>query len=324
MPLKTLLATVCIAAVTASSAVAQDFPTKPVSLVMPYSAGGPGDTLSRIVGQGLTKVFGKQFIIENAAGAGGTIGSTKVANAKPDGHTLLMIHISHATNPALYPKLTYDPVNSFEPVGIVADLPMAFVAKKDFPAKDFQEFLAYVKANKDKVNYGHAGTGSASHLCGLLFFSAIETPVTTVPYKGTGPAMNDLMGGQIDFMCDQSLSVVSPVKAGRVKAYAVTSKSKVDALPDLPTVDASGVPGFEVSIWYGLFAPKGTPKPVIDKLVTGLNEALKDPEVKAKLADLGAVAAPPEKAQPEALRALLRSEIDKWTPIIKKAGVYAE
>ena len=316
MSFRTLLAVGCFAAATASNAVAQDYPSKPVSLVMPYSAGGPGDTLSRIVGQGLTKAFRKQFIIENTAGAGGTIGSTKVANARPDGHTLLMIHISHATNPALYPKLSYDPVNSFEPIGVVADLPMAFVARKDLPAKDFQELLAYVKANKDDVKYGNAGTGSASHLCGLLFFSALETRVTTVPYKGTGPAMNDLMGGQIDMMCDQTLNVVSALKAGRVKGYAVTSKAKVDALPDLPTVDATGVPGFEVSIWYGLYAPK--------KLVVGLNEALKDPEVKAKLADLGAVAATPEKAQPEALRALLRAEIDKWTPIIKKAGVYGE
>jgi putative tricarboxylic transport membrane protein len=324
MSFRTLLAVGCFAAATASNAVAQDYPSKPVSLVMPYSAGGPGDTLSRIVGQGLTKAFRKQFIIENTAGAGGTIGSTKVANARPDGHTLLMIHISHATNPALYPKLSYDPVNSFEPIGVVADLPMAFVARKDLPAKDFQELLAYIKANKDDVKYGNAGTGSASHLCGLLFFSALETRVTTVPYKGTGPAMNDLMGGQIDMMCDQTLNVVSALKAGRVKGYAVTSKAKVDALPDLPTVDATGVPGFEVSIWYGLFAPKNTPKPVIEKLVVGLNEALKDPEVKAKLADLGALAATPEKAQPEALRALLRAEIDKWTPIIKKAGVYGE
>jgi tripartite-type tricarboxylate transporter receptor subunit TctC len=324
MSFRALLAAACVTALTPSSVTAQDYPSKPVSLIMPYSAGGPGDTLTRIVGQGLTKVFGKQFLVENAAGAGGTIGSTKVANAKPDGHTLLMIHISHATNPALYPKLPYDPVNSFEPVGIVADLPMAFVARKDFPASNFQELLAYVKANKDDVKYGHAGIGSASHLCGLLFFSAIETAVTTVPYKGTGPAMNDLLGGQIDFMCDQTLNVVSPIRAGRIKPYAVTSKTKVDVLPDLPTVDASGVPGFEVSIWYALYAPTRTPKPVIEKLTAGLQQALNDPEVKVKLADLGAVPASAEKAQPEALRALLTAEIEKWTPIIQKAGVYAE
>lgn len=324
MLFKTLLAAGFGLAASALGAVAQDFPTKPVSLIMPYSAGGPGDTLSRIVGQGLTKTLGKAVIVENVPGAGGTIGSARVANARPDGHTLLVTHVSHATNPALYPKLTYDPVGGFEPVGVVADLPMAFVARKDFPAENFAGFLAHVRANKDKVNYGHAGVGSASHLCGLLFFSAIETQVTTVPYKGTGPAMNDLMGGQIDAMCDQTLNVVSPLRAGRVKAFAVTSKAPVDALPGLPTVDASGVPGFEVSIWYALFAPKGTPRPVVDKLVAALNEALRDPEVKAKLADLGAVAASPERARPEALRAHLRAEIDRWGPVIKKAGVYAE
>ena len=324
MLFRTLLAAGLGLAASALGAAAQDFPTKPVSLVMPYSAGGPGDTLSRIIGQGMAKALGKPVIVENVPGAGGTIGSAKVANARPDGHTLLMIHVSHATNPALYPKLTYDPVDGFEPVGIVADLPMAFVARKDFPADDFAGFLAYVRANKDKMNYGHAGVGSASHLCGLLFFSTVETQVTTIPYKGTGPAMNDLLGGQIDAICDQSLNVVSPVRAGRVKAFAVTSKAPVEALPGVPTVDASGVPGFEVGIWYALFAPKGTPKPVVDRLVSALNEALKDPEVKAKLADLGAVPVGPDRANPDALRAHVTAEINRCGPVIKAAGVYAE
>ena len=319
------VASVALAAlVLATSATAQDFPTKYVTVVMPFSAGGPGDTLARIIAGNLTKTLKQQVLIENAAGAGGTIGTAKVAKANPDGYTLLMIHVSHATNPALYRNLRYDAINDFEPIGLVADLPMVFVAKKDFPPGNFKDFVAYVKANKDKINYGHAGIGSASHLCGLLFFSAIEADVTTVPYKGAGPAMNDLMGGQFDIMCDQIVNVISPVKGGKIKAYAVTSKTKAAAMPNLPTVAESGLPGFEVSIWYGLFAPKGTPKPVIDKLVAALQEALKDPSVKAKLADLGAEPVSQDRATPAGLRALLKSEIDKWGPIIKKAGVYAD
>src|SRR5829696_4919099 len=184
-------------------------------------------------------------------------GAAKAASAKPDGHTVLMNHISHATNPALYRNLRYNTEADFEPVGLVADLPSAFVARKDFPANSFAEFLAYVKANKDKLNYGHAGIGSASHLCGLLFFSTIQTQVTTVPYKGTGPAMNDLMGGQIDLMCDQIVNVVSPIKGGKIKSYAVTSPTRAEALPNLPTVAEAGLPGFEVNIWY---APCSRPK----------------------------------------------------------------
>jgi tripartite-type tricarboxylate transporter receptor subunit TctC len=293
-------------------------------MIMPYSAGGPGDTLTRLVAQSMTKTLKQQVLVENVAGAGGTIGSTRVANASPDGYTLLMIHVSHATNPALYPKLRYDPIKDFEPVGLVADLPMVFVAKKDFPPNDFKGMVEYVKANKDKVNYGHAGIGSASHLCGLLFFSAIQTNVTTVPFRGAGPAMNDLLGGQIDFMCDQTLNVVSPLKAQKIKGYAVASKARSPALPNLPTANESGLPGFELNIWYGLFAPKGTPKPVLDKLVAGLQEAVKDPTVKSRFADLGATAVTADRAQPQALRILLKSEIDKWGPVIKKAGVYGE
>jgi putative tricarboxylic transport membrane protein len=307
-----------------AGAAAQDFPTRHITLVMPFSAGGPGDTLARIVAQSMTKVLGKQVIVENAAGAGSTIGAAKVASARPDGYTLLMNHISQATNPALYRNLRYNTETDFEPVGQVAELPSAFVARKDFAAKDFAEFLAHIRAQGDKLNYGNAGLGSASHLCGLLFLSAMQVQVTTVPYKGTGPAMNDLMGGQIDFMCDQIVNVVSPIKSGKVKAYAVTSKSKTEALPDLPTASEAGLRGFELNIWYAMFAPKGTPKPIIDKLVAALNEALKDPDVKARFADLGAIPVGPDRANPEFLRAYVKAEIERWGPIIKAAGAYAE
>ena len=306
------------------NAYAQEFPTKTVSLIMPYSAGGPGDTLARLVAQSMTKTLKKQVIVENYPGAGGTIGSARVANASPDGHTLLMIHVSHATNPALYPKLAYDSIKDFEPVGLVADLPMVFVSKKGLPVKNFKELIDYIKANKDKVNYGHAGTGSASHLCGLLFNSAIKTKVTMVPYKGAAPAISDMMGGQVDFMCDQTVNVVPYIKSGRINGYAVASKTKSPALPDLPTANDAGLPSFELNIWYGVFAPKGTPKPVVEKLSASLQEAIKDPTVTAKLADLGATPVSAERARPDALRVQLKSEIDKWGPIIKEAGVYGE
>lgn len=319
-----IVAIACMVCVVATRAAAQEFPSKPVTLMMPYAAGGPGDTITRIIGQGMSKVFGRQFLVENTAGAGGTIGTAKVAAAAPDGHSLLVMHLGHAANTALYRNLRYDAIGDFEPIGMIAESPMAFVAKKDFPAGNFKDFVAHVKARNENVTYGHAGIGSASHLCGLLFFSAIETTVTNVPYKGTGPALNDLLGGQFDFMCDQTLNVFQPVKAGMLKAFAATTRTRLAVLPDLPTAAEAGLPGFEITVWFAMYAPKGTPKPVIDKLAAALQEALKDPEVKSRLAASGAETVAPERAQPDALRAHLKAEIDKWGPIIKKAGVYAE
>ena len=315
------LATAALLTGVATAALAQDYPTRPVTMVMPFAAGGPGDTIARLIAQGMTPALKQQVIIENIAGAGGSIGSAKIPSSPPDGYNLLLIHISHATNPALYPKLKYDPIKDFEPIGLVVDLPSAFVAKKDFPPKDLAEMIAHVKANKEKVNYAHAGIGSASHLCGLLFASAINTKLTQVAYRGTGPAMNDLMGGQVDFMCDQIVNVVSNVESGTIKGYAVTSKQKANALPKPPTAADAGLPGFTYTVWYGLFAPKGTPKPIVDKLVGALNEALKDQTVKDRLAVLGAEPVTPERAQPAALAAHLKAELDKWGPVIKAAGV---
>jgi tripartite-type tricarboxylate transporter receptor subunit TctC len=305
----------------ATATSAQDYPTRPVTMVMPFAAGGPGDTIARLIAQGMTPALKQQVIIENIAGAGGSIGSAKVASSPPDGYNLLMIHISHATNPSLYPRLKYDPIKDFEPIGLVVDLPSAFVAKKDFPPKDLAELITYVKANKEKVNYSHAGIGSASHLCGLLFASAIDTKLTQVAYRGTGPAMNDLMGGQVDFMCDQIVNVVSNVESGTIKGYAVTSPQKANALPNLPTAAEAGLPGFTYTVWYGLFAPKGTPKPILDKLIAALNHALKDQTIKDRLAVLGAEPVTPDRAQPAALAAHLKAELDKWGPVIKAAGV---
>jgi tripartite-type tricarboxylate transporter receptor subunit TctC len=304
-----------------ASLSAQDFPSKPISMVMPYAAGGPGDTLTRILAQSMSGHLKQQVIVENIAGAGGTIGSARVSSAPPDGHSLLLIHVSQATNPFLYPNLKYDVMKDFEPVGLVADLPSVFVARKDLAPKSFAELIAYVKQNAEKATYAHAGVGSASHLCGLLFAEAAGVKLTQVAYRGSGPAMNDLIGGQVDFICDQIVNVVPNVEGGTIKAYAVTSKEPAKALPNLPTADKAGLPGFDLTIWYGLFAPKGTPKPVVDKLVAALDVALKDRAVRDNFAKLGAEAVSAERATPEALRKHLQAELDKWGAVIKKAGV---
>src|SRR6516225_2645164 len=262
-----------------TSAQTQEFPSKNVTLMMPYAAGGPGDTLTRIIGQGMGKILGRQFLVENVAGAGGTIGTAKVAASAPDGYSLLVMHFGHAANTALYRNLRYDPIKDFEPIGMIAESPMAFVARKDFSADNFKDFVAHVKTNGEKVVHGHAGIGSASHLCGLLFLNAIDATVTIVPYKGTGPALNDLNGGQFDFMCDQTLNIFQPVQGRLIKAYAATTKKRLAVLPDLPTAAESGLPDFEITVWFGMWAPKGTPKPVIDTLSAALQKALKDPEV---------------------------------------------
>ena len=229
-----------------------------------------------------------------------------------------------STAPALYRKLPYNPMTDFEPIGLINEVPMTMVARNDFPAKDLKELIAYVKKNKDKVTYANAGLGAASHLCGTLFMTVIETDLTTVPYKGTAPAMNDLLGGQVDFMCDQTTNTTSQIKGGKIKVYGVTTKKRVAALPNVPTMDEAGLKGFEVSVWHGLYAPKGTPKPVIDKLVKSLQEALKDGTVKQRFGDLGTEPVEVKRAAPEALRTHLKAEIDRWAPIIKKAGVYAD
>jgi len=318
------LAFACGALLFALTATAQDYPTRTISVVVPFAAGGPTDTVARLVAQSMTKTLGHTVIIENQAGAGGTIGVEKVAKSKNDGYTLLLMHIGISTSPSLYRQLRYDPVKDLEPIGLVTDVPMTLIAKKDFPPKDMKELIAYVKANKDKVTYANAGVGAASHLCGMLFMSAIGTELTTVPYKGTGPAMTDLMGGQVDFMCDQTTNTTPQIKGGKVKAYAVTTKTRVPSLPDLPTMQESGLAGFEVGIWHGMWAPRGTPKPALDKLVAALQTALKDPTIIAKFAELGTEPVSQPRATPGALDAHLKSEIAKWAPIIKKAGIYAD
>jgi tripartite-type tricarboxylate transporter receptor subunit TctC len=321
--LKKLLAA-CAALAMSLCASAQDYPTHTITIVVPFAAGGPTDTVTRLIAQSMTKTLGHTVIVENTAGAGGTIGVEKVAKAKPDGYTLLLMHIGISTAPSLYRNLRYDPTKELDPIGLVTNVPMTVIGNKDFPPKDMKELIAYVRANKDKVTYANAGVGAASHLCGMLLLTAIGTDVTTVPYKGTGPAMTDIIGGQVNFMCDQTTNTTPQIKGGKVKAYAVTTKQRLKTLPNVPTAEESGLKGFEVTVWHGMWAPHGTPKPVMDKLVSALQAALKDPSVVSKFAELGTEPVSPSDATPAALDKHLKSEIAKWGPISKKAGVYAD
>jgi tripartite-type tricarboxylate transporter receptor subunit TctC len=305
-------------------ASAQKFPNKVITMVVPFTAGGPTDTVARLVAAPMSKAVNQQVIIENVGGAGGTIAANRVAKAAPDGYSILIHHIGMSTAPALYRKLPYKPLEDFEPIGLINEVPMTIVARRDFPPKDLKDLIAYVKANKDKVTYANAGLGAASHLCGMLFMTSIQTDLTTVPYKGTADVIKDLLGGQVDFTCDQTTNTTSQIKADKVKVYAVTTKARLASLPNIPTADDAGLKGFEVSVWHGLYAPKETPKPVIDTLVKALQVALKDATVKKRFADLGTEPVAEKRATPEALRAQLKAETDKWGPIIKKAGVFAD
>jgi tripartite-type tricarboxylate transporter receptor subunit TctC len=293
-------------------------------MVVPFTAGGPTDTVARLIAAPMSKTLGQQVIIENVGGAGGTIAASRVAKATPDGYTILIHHIGMSTAPALYRKLPYKPLEDFEPIGLINEVPMTLVSRRDFPPKELKELITYVKTNKDKVTYANAGIGAASHLCGMLFMTTIQTDLTTVPYKGTADVIKDLLGGQVDFTCDQTTNTTSQIKADKIKVYGVTTKTRLASLPNIPTVDEAGLKGFEVAVWHGLYAPKGTPKPVIESLTKALQTALKDATVKQRFADLGTEPIAEKRATPEALRAHLKAEIERWSPIIKKAGVYAD
>ncbi len=313
-----------LALLVASPAFSEEYPNKVITMIIPFAAGGPTDTVGRLTAQAMGESLKSQIIVENVAGAGGTIAAARVARATPDGYTIFLHHIGQSTAPSLYRTLSYDVFTDFEPIGLVTDVPMTLIARKDFPPNTLKELIAYVKANKDKVTYANAGLGAASHLSGMLFMSAIETDLTTIPYKGTGPAMNDILGGQVDFMIDQTTNTTSQIKGGKVKVYGVTTKTRVPSLPDVPTMHEAGLPNFEVAVWHALYAPKATPKPIIDKLVTALKFALKDPNVVQRFAELGTEPVADNRATPEALRTHLKAEVEKWAPIIKKAGVYAD
>jgi tripartite-type tricarboxylate transporter receptor subunit TctC len=308
----------------ASAALAQGYPERQVTLVVPFSAGGPTDTVGRLIAERMSADLGQQVIVENVGGAGGTLGAGNVASAEPDGYTILLHHIGMATSATLYRNLAYNPTEAFEYIGLVTEVPMTIVARKDLEPTDFASFIAYVKENADTITMANAGIGAASHLCGMLFMQAVEAPIVTVPYKGTGPAMTELLGGQIDIMCDQTTNTAEQIKGGTIKAYAVTSPARLDIFPDLPTVAEAGQPGMEVSVWHGLYAPKGTPADVVERLSASLQTALADPGIAEKLAELGTAPSPAADATPAALKAKLESEIARWKPVIETAGVYAD
>jgi tripartite-type tricarboxylate transporter receptor subunit TctC len=321
---KWLLAAAGILALGISGASAQNYPTRNITMVIPFAAGGPTDTVGRLIAESMSQTLGQTVVIDNVAGAGGTRAPSQVAKAAPDGYTVLLHHIGMATTATLYRKLAYNALNDFETIGLVTDAPMSVIARPDFPAKNFAEVIDYVKKNKEKVSYANAGVGAASHLCGMLLMSAIGQQMNTIPYKGTGPAMTDVLGGQVDLMCDQTTNTTSHIKGGKVKAYGVTTKTRVKNLADLPTLDEAGLKGFDLAVWHGLYVPKGTPKDVVAKLSAALQKALKDPKVIERFASLGTEPVAQDQATPAAHTAKLKSEIDKWRPLIQKAGVFAD
>jgi tripartite-type tricarboxylate transporter receptor subunit TctC len=321
-----LLAGVVVAAFAAAPASAQsDYPTRPITVIVPFAAGGPTDTITRIVGEHMSRTLGQQLVVENVVGAGGTTASTRAKRANPDGYTIITGHMgTHAASVGLYPNLQYDPRTDFEPIGMIAGTPILILSKKDFPPKDLKEFVAYVKANGSKLNEAHAGVGSVSFTTCLLLNHILGVKPSLIPYTGTGPSMNALVAGQVDYMCDQIVNAVPQVQAGTIKTYGVATPERNPALPDVPTTKEGGLPEYQVSAWNALFAPKGAPKPALDKLTDALNKALDDQAVRKRLLDLGSDIPEGNARGQAALAAHVKAEVEKWTPIIKAAGIEAK
>lgn len=321
-----LAATAVIAATMLSAPVAgaQTFPARSVTMIVPFAAGGPSDTIARLLAQGMSADLGQQVVVENVAGAGGTIAIDRVAKATADGHTILISHVNHATAATLYRRLPYRSADDFETIGIATDGPMVLVTRQGFPANSIAEVLAAIRREGDRLKYGHAGVGSGSHLCGLMLFSALQRSPTIAAYRGTGPAMNDLLGGQLDLLCDQVTSAISQIRGGRVRAFAVTSTGRVPAFPDLPTLAESGLANFEVNVWHGLYAPRGTPAPVVERLNRAMRTALDNATVRARLDELSTIPATGERLTPAYHARHLRAEIEKWGAVIRAAGEFAE
>ncbi len=297
------IAAAATACLSSGAALAQGYPSRTITLVVPFAAGGPTDVVARALSVPMAKALGQTVVVENKTGAGGTLAAAAVARANPDGYTYLIHHNGMATAPSLYRKLPYNPLTDFEHVSQVVDVPMTLLARKDLPAKNFPELLGYLKAQGSKINLAHAGLGAVSHLCGMVFRQAIGVDMTTVPYQGTGPAMAALLGGQVDLLCDQTTQTVPQIKAGTVRFYGVTTAQRIKALPDAPTLAEQGLKGFEVMVWHGVYAPKGTPKDATEKFGAALRSALKDPNFAARMAELGAEIVPDAKLAPEGLRA---------------------
>ncbi len=300
---------------------AADYPDQEITFVVPFSAGGPTDTVTRLIAEPMGEELGQQIVVQNVEGAGGTVAAGQVANDEPDGYNVLVHHIGMSTAPALYSDLPYDPLEDFKTVGLVTDVPMTIVARSDFEPTTLEELVAYVEENADTVTLANAGIGAASQLCGLLIEQAIGVDLTEVPYDGTGPAMDDLLGGQVDFMCDQTTNTTSQIQSGEIKGYAVTTPEPVEALPDLPTTAEAGLPEVEVGVWHGLYVPADTPDEVVEQLTDALAAALEEQSVIDSFAELGTAPVPAEEVTPEAHTSKLEEQIDLWTPIIEDAGV---
>lgn len=321
---RTLLAVAATLAVTGALA---EYPEKPITIIVPFAAGGPTDKVARDFAEAIRKPLGNAtIVIENVGGAGGTLGATRVAKAPADGYTLLLHHIGMATSPALYRNLKYKTLDDFAYLGLINEVPMTLIGRPTLPASNYAELLKWIEANKGKINLANAGLGAASHLCGLLYQSQLQVDMTTVPYKGTGPAMTDLMGGQVDIMCDQTTNTTAQIEGGKVKAFAVTTPKRLttSALAKLPTLDESGMKGFNVSIWHGLYAPAGTPEAVVEKINAALKTALKDPEFHKREEALGAVIVTDKRVNSAEHKKWVEAEINKWGPVIKAAGQYAD
>jgi len=308
----------------AGPAAAQNFPNRTLTVIVPFAAGGPTDTVARLTAEAMGRDLGQTVVVENAGGAGGTIGAQRVATARPDGHTLLLHHIGMSTTPTLYRRLAYDPVGGFETIGLITEVPMTLVAKKDFPATNLQEAIAVIRRERENLNYANAGIGAASHLCGLLLMKAVDAPMTTVPFRGTGPAMQELLTGRVDLMCDQTTNTTEQINSGAIRAFSATTAERVAALPNLPTSAEGGLPEFQVTVWHGLYAPKGTPAAITQRLSQALQVALRDPRLIARFAELGTAPVAQDRATPEAHRTFWLADIAKWRPIIQAAGQYAD
>jgi tripartite-type tricarboxylate transporter receptor subunit TctC len=319
---KLALALAAAAGLFATGVQAQgNYPQRPVTMIVPFAAGGPTDVIARIVSDHMSRTLGQQIVIENVAGAGGTTGITRASQAQPDGYTIMMGHMgTHGAAPALYPNLKYDPAKDFAPVGLAAGTPILIVAKKEFPANDLKGFIDYVKQNGDKVTMAHAGAGSVSHVTGILLASTLGVKPTLVAYRGTGPALNDLMANTVDFMTDQIVNVAPQIQGGNIKAFAIATPERSPALPNVPTTKEAGLPNYEVSAWNAIFAPKGTPQEIVTKLNDALVKALDDENTRKRLLELGGVIPSKEERTPASLQKLVESEVARWTPVLKAAG----
>jgi len=318
---RSLAIALAAALLAAAPARAQDYPSRTITMVVPYPAGGPSDVVARIIADAMSQRLGQAIVIENVGGAGGTIGTARVASAEPDGYTLLAASMgSQVAAPALYPNLRYDSVKDFEPIGLTTHAPVAIVARKDFPARNLKDFIAYLKQHGDTVRQAHGGVGSSSHMACLLFTSQLGLKPQLIGYRGTGPALNDLIGGHVDFFCEQVISVAAAAKGGVIRAYAVSANESSPALPNVPPAREAGAPDYRMSIWSAVFAPKGTPKPVVARLAAVLNTTLDDPDVRMRLATLGGALPGKEERGPANLETLLKAEIARWSPILKAAN----